>query len=64
MTQEVFQLSCRSLPRQFSAMPNLDQIIGKMNEFNIASRRSHAEILGLRDPEQGAPADPPQAARR
>ena len=26
---------------------NLDEIIEKMNEFNIASRKSHAEMLGL-----------------
>ncbi len=26
---------------------NLDQIIGKMNEFNVASRRAHAEMLGV-----------------
>ena len=27
---------------------NLDQIISKMNEFNLASRKAHAEILGLK----------------
>lgn len=26
---------------------NVDDIIGKMNEFNIASRKAHAEMLGL-----------------
>ncbi len=43
---------------------NLDEIIWKMNEFNVASRRAHGEMLGLKDAEQGAPADAPQAARR
>jgi len=26
---------------------NLDEIIGKMNEFNAASRKAHAEMLGI-----------------
>ena len=26
---------------------NLDEIIGKMNEFNVASRKAHAEMLGI-----------------
>ena len=26
---------------------NLDEIIGKMNEFNVASRNAHAEMLGI-----------------
>ncbi|MDA8325597.1 MAG: hypothetical protein M0033_05195 [Nitrospiraceae bacterium] len=26
---------------------NVDEIIGKMNEFNVASRKAHAEMLGL-----------------
>jgi hypothetical protein len=34
---------------------NLDEIIGKMNDFNLASRKAHAEMLGLRYAEQGAP---------
>ena len=39
---------------------NLDEIIGKMNEFNVASRKAHAEMLGLRDAEPGSQ---PGAAR-
>ncbi len=31
---------------------NLDIIINKMNEFNIASRKAHAEMLGLSAAEQ------------
>lgn len=43
-----------------SMQGNLDEIIGKMNEFNIASRKAHAEMLGLRDAEPGSQ---PDAAR-
>ena len=42
---------------------NLDEIIGKMNEFNVASRKAHAEMLGLHAAEQRAPRDAPKAAR-
>lgn len=31
---------------------SLDEIIGKMNEFNLASRMAHAEMLGLNDAER------------
>ncbi|MDI9334391.1 MAG: hypothetical protein QM533_08425 [Cytophagales bacterium] len=35
---------------------NLDEIIGKMNDFNLASRKAHAEMLGLGGyAEQSAP---------
>lgn len=57
---------CISLTAQLlkSLKGNLDKIIGEMNKFNVASRRAHAEMLGLKDAEQGAPADAPQAAVR
>jgi len=40
-----------------------DDIIKEMNEFNIASRKAHAEMLGLGAAEQGAAEGVPQAAR-
>ena len=36
-----------------SLQGNLDEIIGKMNEFNVASRIAHAEMLGLQAAEIG-----------
>lgn len=40
---------CISLTRNLlsSLKGNLDDIVNKMNEFNIASRNAHAEMLGL-----------------
>lgn len=29
-----------------------DRIIGKVNDFNVAARRAHAEMLGLRTPDR------------
>lgn len=57
---------CISLTAQLlaSLKGNLDAIIKKMNEFNVASRIAHAEMLGLSAAEQSAPADAPQAAGR
>lgn len=43
---------------------NVDEIIGKMNEFNIASRKAHAEMLGLETAEQHAPGNAPEARMR
>lgn len=37
-----------------SLQGNLDEIIGKMNEFNIASRKAHAEMLGLQRQRNGS----------
>ncbi|MGH8352749.1 MAG: hypothetical protein ACRERY_04385, partial [Pseudomonas sp.] len=37
-----------------SMQGNTDEIIEKMNEFNTASRKAHAEILGINIAEQGA----------
>lgn len=42
---------------------DFDVIVNAMNEFNKASRKAHAEMLGLSVAEQGAPADAPQSAR-
>ena len=53
---------CISLTAQLLALlkGNLDVIIiNKMNEFNVASRKAHAEMLGLSAAEQGAPAAAP-----
>lgn len=49
---------CISLTAQLlkTLQENLDEIIGKMNDFNLASRKAHAEMLGLGGhAEQGAP---------
>ena len=44
---------------------NVDEIIGKMNEFNRASREAHAEMLGLEAAEHGvASVDRPRTATR
>jgi hypothetical protein len=48
---------CISLIHQFtrSLQGDLDEIIDKMNEFNIASRNAHEEMLGLRGVKSGNP---------
>lgn len=44
---------------------SVDEIIAKMNEFNLASRVAHAEMLGLGAAEQAVAADGrPQTAAR
>ena len=57
---------CISLTSQLlaSLKGNLDVIISKMNEFNVASRTAHAEMLGLSATEQGAPTDAAHTVRR
>jgi len=42
---------------------NVDEIIEKMNEFNVASRKAHAEMLGLHAAEQYVPRDAPKTRR-
>lgn len=52
---------CISLTGQLitSRKGSLDDIITKMNEFNLASREAHAEMLGLSAAGQGATVDTP-----
>lgn len=54
--------ACLSLIAQLlnKRQGNLDEIIGKMNDFNLTSRKAHAEMLGLGYAEPNAPADAPQ----
>lgn len=59
--------ACLSLTGKLIASTggNVDEIIARLNEFNIASRKAHAEMLGLDAAEHNvAPDDRPRTAAR